>query len=291
MTSIPTTAVAPRDWAQRLQRWLVRGVTFAGLGAVSLLLLAPFVWLFSTSLRLPRESFRLPPKWLPTDFAIENYVTVLTRLDFFRYFGNSVFVSGLIVLGQLIFASMAAFAFARLHFPAKNVLFLLLMSALMIPIQATIIPLFVLISRIGLKDSLWSLILPGWSSAFGVFMLRQYFLTIPNDLEDAARVDGANIFRIYWNIMLPLVVPALSVLAILTFNGTWNEFFRPFIFIGRAESYTLPLALNALKGEFGTGSVAIILAGVVLALLPTLLLYIFSQRYLVEGIASSGIKG
>jgi multiple sugar transport system permease protein len=122
-------------------------------------------------------------------------------------------------------------------------------------------------------------------------MLRQYFLTIPNDLEDAARVDGANIFRIYWNIMLPLVVPALAVLAILTFNGTWNEFFRPFIFIGRSESYTLPLALNALKGEFGTGSVAIILAGVVLALLPTLLLYIFSQRYLVEGIASSGIKG
>lgn len=290
MASIPARSRANSESGQ-WQRWLFKGLSLAGLAAAAMLLLLPYIWMFSTSLRLPRESFRLPPKWLPTDFAIENYATVFTKLDFPRYFGNSVFVSGLVVIGQLIFASMAAFAFARLRFPGKNFLFLLLMSALMIPIQSTIIPLFVLLSRMGLKDSLWSLILPGWSSAFGVFMLRQYFLSIPNDLEDAARVDGASIWVVYWNIMLPLVGTALAVLAVLTFNGTWNEFFRPFIFISKPDSFTLPLGLNALRGEFGTGSVSVILAGVVLALLPTLFLYIFSQRYLVEGIASTGIKG
>lgn len=289
-STVPSSTIAGEN-TPGLRRWLGQALSYVLLTAAAVLLLAPYVWMFSTSLRLPRDSFRLPPKWLPTDFAWENYANVLTRLDFFRYFGNSAFVSLLIVAGQLIFASMAAFAFARLRFPAKNFLFLLLMSALMIPIQATIIPLFVLLSRMGLKDSLWSLILPGWSSAFGIFMLRQYFLTIPNDLEDAARVDGASIWRIYWNIMMPLIAPALAVLAVLTFNGTWNEFFRPFIFISSVDSFTLPLALNALKGEFGTGSVSVILAGVVLALIPTLLIYIFSQRYLVEGIASTGIKG
>jgi multiple sugar transport system permease protein len=279
------------DGAARVWRWAGDALLFALLILVAVFVLTPFVWLFSTSLRLPRESFTLPPKWLPTDFHIQNYLTVFESVDFFRFFRNSVILSGLSVVGQLIFASMAAYAFARLRFPAKNLLFILLMAGLMIPIQATIIPVFILIGRIGLNDSLWSLILPSWSSAFGVFLLRQYFLTIPNDLEDAARVDGASVWRIYWSVMLPLVRPALAVLAILTFNASWNEYFRPFIFLTSPEVFTLPLGLVTLRGYLGSGSVAVVLAGVVLALLPTFVLYIFSQRYLVEGITATGIKG
>lgn len=272
--------------------------TLVGDGLVLLLLLAaailvigPFVWMASTSLRLPRESFTLPPKWLPTDFAIDNYAAVFRAVPFFGFFLNSVFISGMVVAGQVVVASMAAYAFARLRFPGRDLLFGLLMASLMIPIQATVIPIFILLTNLGLANTLWSLILPGWVSAFGVFLLRQYFLTVPNDLEDAARMDGASVWQIYWRIMLPLARPSLAVLAILTFNGTWNEYFRPLIFLGKFEVFTLPVGLVTLRGNLGDGSVSVVLAGVVLSLLPVLLLYVFAQRYLVEGITSSAVKG
>ncbi len=286
-TRRPTGAIS----AHRVRGWAGDALAYLLLTIASLLLLAPFIWLLSTSLRLPRESFTLPPKWLPSDFYIQNYGEVFARVAFFRFFRNSVFISAMVVAGQLVFASMAAYAFARLRFPAKNVLFFLLMAGLMIPVQATIIPVFILIKNMGLNDSLWSLILPSWSTAFGVFLLRQYFLTIPNELEDAARIDGASVWQIYWHVMLPLIRPALAVLAILTFNASWNEYFRPLIFLTTPESFTLPLGLVSLRGLFGSGSVSVVLAGVVLSLLPVLILYILSQKYLVEGITATGIKG
>lgn len=275
----------------RIAEWAGAVLTYLLLTIAAILVLAPFVWLFSTSLRLPAVSFRLPPKWLPTDWYIQNYRTVFKTVPFGRFFFNSVFIAAMVVVGQLIFASMAAFAFARLRFPAKNLLFGLLMAALMIPIQATVIPVFVIISKLHLANTLWSLILPGWASAFGVFLLRQYFLTIPNELMEAARLDGANFWQIYWLVMLPLCRPALVVLAILTFNGYWNEYFRPLIFLNTPDKFTLPLGLVTLNGNLGSGSVAVVLAGVMLSLIPVLFLYIFTQRYLVEGITATGIKG
>lgn len=292
MATISTSRATPRaSFGEQLREYLTNSVVFVLLTIASVIILAPFIWILSTSLRLPRESFTLPPQWLPTDFYVQNYRTVFETVQFGRFFLNSVFVSAMVVAGQLVTASMAAFAFARLRFPAKGILFSLLMSALMIPIQATIIPVFVLMSKIGLANTLWSLILPGWSSAFGVFLLRQYFLTIPNELEDAARIDGASTWQIYWQIMLPLCRPALAVLAILTFNGTWNEYFRPLIFLTTPENFTLPLGLVSLRGAFASGSISAILAGVVLSLLPVLFLYIFAQKYLVEGITATGVKG
>ncbi len=285
---------APRDTRNvgtQFREYLTNSIVFLLLLAASILILAPFIWLLSTSLRLPRESFTLPPKWLPTDFYIQNYQTVFKTVQFGRFFLNSVFISAMVVAGQLVTASMAAYAFARLRFPGKGLLFSILMAALMIPIQATIIPVFIMMSKVNLSNTLWSLILPGWSSAFGVFLLRQYFLTIPNELEDAARIDGANSWQIYWRVMLPLCRPALAVLAILTFNGTWNEYFRPLIFLTTPDKFTLPLGLVTLRGNLGSGSVSVILAGVVLSLLPVLVLYIFTQKYLVEGITATGIKG
>lgn len=291
MVAVPATQHDPRSTGVRFREYLTNSIVFLLLLAASILILAPFIWLLSTSLRLPRESFTLPPKWLPTDLYIQNYQTVFKTVQFGGFFLNSVFISAMVVAGQLVTASMAAYAFARLRFPAKGILFSILMAALMIPIQATIIPIFILMSKVHLANTLWSLILPGWSSAFGVFLLRQYFLTIPNELEDAARIDGANAWQIYWRVMLPLCRPALAVLAILTFNGTWNDYFRPLIFLTTPDKFTLPLGLVTLRGNLGSGSVSVILAGVVLSLLPVLFLYIFTQKYLVEGITATGIKG
>ncbi len=290
----PTTRTPSRTRlnGDSIGRYLGNSIVFVLLFAASLLMLIPIIWAFSTSLRLPRESFTLPPKWFPTDFRIDNYAQVFERVPFFwKYFINSALVSAAVVFGQLATCSMAAYAFARLRFPGRNTLFTIILSALMVPIQATIIPVFVEIRYLGLSNSLWSLILPSITSAFGVFLLRQYFLTIPNELEDAARIDGANQWQIFSRVMLPLVAPALAVLAILTFNGYWNEYFRPLIFLTNAENYTLPLGLVNLRGQFGGGSIAIVLAGVVLSLMPVLIGYIFAQKYLVEGIAAGAVKG
>jgi multiple sugar transport system permease protein len=268
-------------------RWLL----ILGLFALSVLMVAPLLWTFSTSLRTPAQSFSLPPKWLPTDFAIENYYGVFERIPFFREILNSFIVTLGTVVGQLITASLAGYAFARLEFPGKTVLFWLIMATLMIPLQATIIPVFILISRMGLSDTLASLILPALPTAFGTFLLRQYFMQIPKEFEEVALVDGANQFFIFLRVYLPLVAPGLAVLAVLAFNGTWNEFYRPLVFLITDTNFTIPLGLNDLKGYMSTGSISVVLAGVVLSLIPVVIVYLFGQRYLMEGIMMGGLKG
>jgi len=265
------------------------------LGAVLILLaclwLAPIVWTVSTSLRTPAQSFSLPPKWLPTDLAFGNYSQVFQSVPFAEILANSVKVSVAIVLGQLVTASLAGYAFARLTFPGKNVLFILLMASLMVPGQATIIPVFLLIKWFGLADTLWSLILPAWVSAFGVFFMRQAFMQIPQDLVDAAKIDGAGQWHIFSRVFVPLCAGPMAVLAILSFNTFWNEFFRPLIFLSSQQHFTLPLGLVTLQGYLGTGSLSVVLAGVVISMLPVLLIFVFAQRYVIEGIARTGVKG
>lgn len=251
----------------------------------------PFVWMVSTSFRLPAESFSLPPQWLPRQFVVENYRQVFELVPLIPFALNSVKISTIITSGQLLISAMAAYAFARLDFRGKNILFLLLMSSLMVPSQVTIVPVFVVIRSLGLNDTHWALILPGLVSAFGIFLLRQFFLTLPSDLEDAAKIDGANPPQIFFWIILPLSVPALSVLAIFTFNASWNDFFRPLIFLTTWDKFTLPLGLVTLRGVEGTGSISIVLAGVTLTILPVLLIFLLAQRYLIEGITMTGLKG
>src|SRR5204863_8126653 len=195
----------------------------------SLLVLMPFAFMLSTSLRLPRESFTLPPKWLPTDLRVQNYADVFDLVPMGTYMLNSVKVTASIVLGQVLTASLAAYAFARLRFPGKAFLFFLLMSAMMVPLLVTIIPIFVVIRTLGLVDSHASLILPALTTPFGVFLLRQFFLTIPRELEEAAVIDGAGPWQTFVSVVAPLGAPGIVVLTILAFNGYWNEFFRPLI--------------------------------------------------------------
>ena len=279
------------DWGQRIRSRLGSWLSILFLCIVSVIMLAPIVWTFSTSLREPVGSFSVPPKWIPIPPVFDNYREVFTSVPGGTFVLNSVIVTVATVAGQLFTAALAGYAFARFQFPLKNVLFWLILATLMIPAQATIIPVFVLISRLRLTDTLMALILPSWSTAFGTFLLRQYFMTISNEYEEAALMDGAGQWRIFWSVYLPLVMPGLAILAILSFNGIWNEFFRPLIFLNSPEKFTLPLGLVNLAGYMGTGSISVVLAGVILSLIPVLIIFLFGQRYLIEGITMGGVKG
>jgi multiple sugar transport system permease protein len=283
----PSNKSSWRDYLYyRSGRWLNLLVLFA----LSIIMVAPLVWTVSTSLRTPAQSFSLPPKWLPTDLAWDNYDQVFARIPFWHQIFNSFRVTASIVVGQLITASLAGYAFARLEFPGKNLLFWLIMATLMIPLQATIIPVFMLISKFNLTDTLSSLILPALPTAFGTFLLRQYFMQIPKEFEEAALIDGASQWGIFRSVCLPLVAPGLAVLAVLAFNGYWNEFYRPLIFLITDTNFTIPLGLNNLKGYMMTGSISVVLAGVTLSLIPVIIVYLFGQRYLIEGIMMGGLK-
>ena len=273
------------------RRRIEQVVTLALLVGVAMVMLAPLVWAFSTSLRTPAESFTLPPQWLPTDFAWQNYQQVFQVSRFSEYVTNNVIVSVAIVLGQLITASLGGYAFARLEFPGRKVLFGLVLATIMVPVQVTIVPVFILITEIGWADSLMALIVPAWPTAFGTFLLRQYFKSIPNELAEAAAIDGAGEWQVFFRVYLPLAKPGLAVVAILAFNFHWNEFFRPLVFLSSPENFTLPLGLVNLQGYMGTGSVSVVLAGIVISLLPVLALFIIAQRFVIEGLMRGGIKG
>ncbi len=273
------------------QRPVGRVVIYAAMVVIALLVILPLVWTFATSLRVPRDSFTLPPKWIPTDWKWSNYADVFDSVPFGTYVFNSLKVTSLIVIGQVVTCSMAAYAFARLRFPFKNALFLILMSSLMIPVFVTIIPVFALVRAIGLVDNHASLILPSVTSAFGVFLLRQFFMTIPTELDEAAVIDGAPPWEVFVRVIVPLGAPGIAVLAILSFNGFWNEYFRPLIFLNSFDNFTIPLGLVALRGFMGTGNIAIVAAGIMMATVPVVVVLMTMQRYLIEGIAMTGLKG
>jgi multiple sugar transport system permease protein len=293
LAEIAQAATVVRTKRSRLSRARIVDWAFivlAGLGAA--LFAIPLIFMFSSSLRPLGDAYKLPPAWFPTQFQYENYLTVLNhRVPFFDFALNSTKITFWVTLGRLVTGSMAAFAFARLRFPGRNVLFILLLASLMVPIQVTIIPIFLMMSKFKLVDNHLALILPGLTSAFGVFLLRQFFMTMPEELFDAARIDGAGPWRLYWNIAIPQAGPALAALTIITFNQSWNDYFTPLIFINTWENMTLPLGISALKGRLESGNPSVVMAAVALAILPVLILFLAAQRYFIEGVTMSGIKG
>ena len=272
--------------SHQLGRWIPLFI----LAVMSVVILAPIMWTISTSLRAGVDSFTVPPKWLPTDLAVENYVKVFETVPFARQILNSAIITWGTVLGQLATAALAGYAFARLEFKGRDLLFWVVLATMMIPIQATVIPVFILIRNLGLYDTYWSLILPAMPTAFGTFLLRQYYLTIPVELEESALIDGSNQWQLFRLIYLPLVKPGLAVLAILSFNFHWNEFFRPLIFL-QHENYPITIGIFQLQGYMMTGSISVVLAGVVVSLVPVIIIFLFGQRYLIEGIMRGAIKG
>jgi multiple sugar transport system permease protein len=262
------------------------------LGVIAVLVFLPFLWMFSTSLRPANESYDLPPAWLPTEWRWENYRKVFdSDVPIVDFAVNSVKITAIVVVGQLITCSMAGFAFARLRFPFRGTLFILLLASLMVPQQVTVIPLFIVMRELGLIDNHWSLILPGLTSAFGVFLMRQFFLTLPQDLTDAAKVDGAGPWTTFKQIALPLSGPSLAALAIINVQTTWNAYFYPLIFLSTWEKMTLPLGITALRGYMAAGNASVVMAAVTLSILPMLILFLIAQRWFITGITQTGLKG
>lgn len=258
----------------------------------AMLMVLPFIWMFSTSLRPSAESFRLPPAWFPTEWHFENYAAVFqATVPILQFARNSVFVTFCVTVGQLLTCSMAGYAFARVRFPGRNFLFVVLLASLMVPGQVTIIPVFIIMRQLGLVDNLWSIILPFLTSAFGVFLLRQHFMTMPQDLFDAAKIDGAGQWLIFRRIALPLAGPSLAALAILTFNTTWNNYFYPLVFLNTVENMTLPLGITALRGSFSSGNASVVMAAISMTILPILLVFLIAQRWFIAGVTQTGLKG
>lgn len=266
-------------------------IVLAILGFGAVLMIAPFLWIIQSAFGETREAFVLPPRWLPAHPTLKNFQDVFDQVPYHLFMFNSLKLAVLVTLGQLITCSMAAFAFARLQFPGKNILFFVLLSALMVPGQITIVPLFVMIRQLGLYNTHAALILPGLINPFGVFLLRQYFITIPTDLEDAARVDGANVFTIYLRIILPLSGPVLTTLAILTFVGVWNQYFFPLVVINEPKLQVITVGLTLLRGQFGAGALGTIAAALTMAIVPVLIVFLLLQKYIIKSIVSTGLKG
>ncbi|WP_052665281.1 carbohydrate ABC transporter permease [Nitriliruptor alkaliphilus] len=264
----------------------------AGLILGAIVVLAPFLWMFSTSMRPAQQAYALPPSWIPTDLNPDNYLAALDGpVPLVRNAVNSLVIALATTAGVLVTSSMAGYAFAKLRFRFKGALFALLLAALMFPIQVTIVPLFTMMRSLDLINNPLSLILPSTFSALGVFLLRQLFTSVPDELIEAARIDGAREWTIFRRIALPLARPAMAALGIITFLLSWNSYFAPLVFLTRLETATLPLALVILLGPYRAGNPAIVMAATTMAIVPALLAFLFGQRWIVETLSRSGTKG
>lgn len=259
--------------------------------AVMIIFFAPVCWIFSTSLRLPRDSFKWPPLFFPTSFHISNYLEVFRRVPFMMFLVNSFKIAFIVMTGQVIINSMMAFAFSRIEFKGRELLFVLVLAGLMVPPQASIIPLFMVVKSMNAMDHHIALILPALMSPLSVFMVRQSMMTIPKSYDEAAELDGASAWLKFVWIIVPMCKPSIALVAIMAFLNSWNDYFRALIFISRYEKMTIPVGIQMLKGFMGGGSVSVILAGVMLSLLPPLIIFIMAQKQIMKGIRIGGMKG
>jgi ABC-type glycerol-3-phosphate transport system permease component len=255
------------------------------------LTLVPFLWMLSTSLKVREQLYAFPPEWIPAPVSFESYRVLFDPLPFDVFFLNSLKIAFLSLSGTLLACSLAAYAFARLRFPGREAVFALLLTTMMIPSQVLLLPLFILYKNIGWLDTHYPLWVPSFfGSAFGTFLLRQFFLSLPTELTDAAKIDGCSHFGIYWRIILPLSGPGLATLGIFTFMGSWNSFLVPLIVVNKIDLRTVPLGLAALQGSNEIRLNAVMAAST-LSILPILLVFFFAQKYFVQGVVLTGIKG
>lgn len=269
-----------------IHRLIVNGFLVALLALVS----APFVWMVAASFMMPGHASRVPLAWVPDPFSLSAYTALFTRLDFTRPFVNSLCVAALVTACSLIVNSLAGFAFAKYRFRGKDPLFGALLAAMVIPGQVTMLPVFLLLNKLGMLNTYWSLVVPGLASVFGIYLFKQYFETIPDELIESARIDGCSDWQIYWRIMLPLARPIVITLAVFTFMGAWNDFMWPLVVMSDSASYTLPVALANLVGEHQADT-ELMMAGAVVTTLPVVVLFLCLQRYYMEGLTAGAVKG
>lgn len=264
---------------------------------VSIISIFPFIWLLSTSLKGGGENiFAYPPTIIPKDFTLDNYVGVWHRVDLMRYFINSMIVAGATVVLNLILSSLAAYPLARMEFKGKKITFFAILATIMIPFQAIMLPVYLITLKLHLVDSYGDifgfigLVMPFAVSAFGIFLMRQAFLAIPREMEEAAIVDGCNVFQVFWKVLLPMVKPSLAVLAIFTFIGSWGEFLWPSIVLTKEAMYTLPVGVNNLQGMFSSNW-RYIAAGSIISTIPIIIFFLCMQRYFISGENEGAVKG
>jgi len=256
----------------------------------SLVMLLPFFWMLSTSFKQSSELFTYPPTWIPENIEFANYTDALTSMPFDRFYFNSFFVATTVTIIQILTSSLAAFAFARLKFKGRDTIFVLYIAALMIPFPVLLVPNFIIVNRLDWLDTYWALIIPPAFSAFSTFLLRQHFKTLPMDLDEAARIDGATSFRIWWSVILPMSKTAIAAISILIFLGSWNDFLWPLVVTNSDEMQTVPVGLNSFQGQYGVRW-NLLMAAAVVAMVPVITVYAFAQKWFIKGITMSGMGG
>jgi multiple sugar transport system permease protein len=288
------TSRRPSAMDKRTQLRMRQAIAYVLLTGGGALMLLPFVWLVSSSLKGPAEIFVIPPEWIPNPVRWGNYGDVMSALPFLRYLRNTLIITVGAVTGQVLTSALCAFAFARLRWPGRDVVFAVIIATIMVPYTVTLIPTFILFKSLGWLDTFLPLIVPYWfagSSAFFIFLLRQFFRTIPMELDDAARIDGAGSWVIFTKIILPLSRPALAVVTVFSFLSHWNDFFGPLVYLSSDENWTLALGLSGLQGlQWGRDMTHLVMAVSVIMITPIIVLFFFAQRTFIQGIVLTGIK-
>ncbi|MDE0631473.1 MAG: carbohydrate ABC transporter permease [Caldilineaceae bacterium] len=280
------------------QRAVGRGILYLIAVSSSAVFMFPFVWTVLSSLKRGGELFRFPPTWLPEVPQFQNYPKVFEIVSWATWTWNSTFVAIVSTFGAVLTAALVGYSFARFRYPARDVLFIITLSTMMLPVEVTLIPLYLMFAKIGWLDSYRPLIIPSFfgGSAFLIFLMRQFFMSIPIDLDEAARIDGANYLRIFWQILMPLSIPVTATAAVLTFMAQWNEFLQPFIFLNTKSKYTLAIGIRYFQAVAGFADDTepkyhLLMAASVMMTAPIIVIFFLAQRYLVQGIVMSGIKG
>ncbi|MCQ3929587.1 MAG: carbohydrate ABC transporter permease [Chloroflexi bacterium] len=274
------------------RRLLTRSLSYILLTALALIMIVPFVWMFATSLKTREYILETPPRLIPDPASFDSYRELFDLVPIEHMLFNSMLVAVIGTFGQILVSAMAAYAFARMEWRGRNALFTLYLATMMVPSQVTLIPLFILIRELGWPNTYQALIVPGLFSAFGTFLLRQHFLTLPRELEEAAFLDGANRLTIFWRVLLPLSKPAMATLGVFSFMGLWNAYLWPLFVARREDVMTLPVGLAVLQG--GPRALTqwnLVMAGAVITVLPILAVFLLAQRWFVQGVVTSGIKG
>jgi multiple sugar transport system permease protein len=298
LTNRGQTLPLPSVRSFRLKRVAGRTLLYLIAIGAGIIFMIPFVWTVMSSLKTSSELFLYPPTWLPAKPQPQNYAEVFNLVPFAMWTGNTLIVALISTFGSVLSAALVGYAFARFRFPGRDLLFMITLSTMMLPVEVTLIPLYLLFSKIHWLDSFKPLIVPSFfgGGAFLIFLMRQFIMTLPKDLDEAARIDGASYLRIFWQIIMPLSVPALATAAILTFMGNWNEFLQPFLFLNSKDKYTLAIGIKYFQEVAGQADSMehkehLLMAASVMMTAPIILLFFVSQRYFVRGIVMSGIKG
>jgi multiple sugar transport system permease protein len=292
--SAPVTAEQRRraDTSSRTKRGISRFFLYTCLIVAAAFLLLPFFWMVMSSLKRDIDVFSVPVQWIPEIFQWHNYVDIWAKADMGTWLKNTLILSVVVTALQVFTGSFAAYGFSRIRFPGRDALFLGYIATIAVPWQAYMIPQFIMLSQVHLVDTLWSMIVLQAFGAFGVFLMKQFYESIPEDLSESARIDGLSEYGIYWRIMLPLSVPAIASLSLLTFVSTWNDYLGPRIYLRSRENFTIQLGLKVFQADpQGSTLYALMFTGAVLSVLPIAIIFMLGQRYFVEGIATSGMKG